>query len=327
MLLNNKDAGFLTQKKQNKAIYADYVSQKNRVNNGCQIALHLDSGEAGIITHAKQGEVYTSCEETACILESSSCPSHVAVVVVVPPLITIDLIIRFEAGDTSSYPGSGLTWFNIGTGGSAYDGTLSGTSAEPIFVSSTPKSFSFTRNLLSSDTDYLTYNYVAVPRPPTIGDDFTFCAWINTTDVGYGTNHFQLMYIVSTETGNVNDDFGFGLNDSGQLTYGDGKIGGSDITINTTETVNTGTWTFVAVTREKSNGDVNLYINGVLKTNGTCNSGNTLSEASTMLIGSETDFIGYTWGGNIGAFLANTSVLTEAQILQNYNAQKANYGL
>jgi acyl-CoA hydrolase len=83
----------------------------------------------------------------------------------------------------------------------------------------------------------------------------------------------------------------------------------------------------VAVTRKKSNGDVNLYINGVLKKNGTCNSGNTLSEATTMLIGSETDFPGYTFGGNMGAFLANTSVLTAAQILQNYNAQKAIYGL
>jgi len=322
-----KDASYLTIKRQNRTLYYDYLSQINRVNSGCQLRVHLENGgpaDSSILTQINEAKIQTSCSEVSCVLLSSSCP--VLQTTSAPSIVSEDLIIHFEAGDTASYPGSGLTWINIGTGGSAYDGTLSGTT-KPVFVSSDPKSFSFTRNLLSNGTSYLSYNYIAVTRPSTIGDDFTFCAWIKTTGTGYGTNHYQLMYVVSTETGNVNNDFGFGINNSGELAYGDGKTGGSDITINTTETVNTDSWTFVAVTRKKSNGDVNLYINGVLKKNGTCNSGNTLSEATTMLIGSETDFPGYTFGGNMGAFLANTSVLTAAQILQNYNAQKAIYGL
>lgn len=244
-----------------------------------------------------------------------------------PPIsiITTDLIIHFEANDPSSYSGSGLTWTNIGTGAPLYNGTLSG-NTKPVFTSSPIKTFTFTRNALTNGTDYQLYNYVSVPRPLTIGDDFTFCSWVNTTGVGNGTNHYQLMYIVSTETGNVSNDYGFGVNNAGQLTYGDGKTGGTDITISTTETVNTGTWTFVCVTRQKSNGQVNLYINGSLKKTGTCNVGNTLGDSSIMYIGTETDFPGYTWGGGIAAFLANTSVLTPTQILQNYNAQKANYG-
>jgi hypothetical protein len=91
--------------------------------------------------------------------------------------------------------------------------------------------------------------------------------------------------------------------------------------------VNTGVWTFVAVTRNKSNGSVVLYINGVPVMSGTCNVGNTLSTATYVLIGSETDFPGYTFGGYIGALLGNTSVLSDADILNNFNAQRATYGI
>ena len=135
------------------------------------------------------------------------------------------------------------------------------------------------------------------------------------------------MFIVSTETGGLNNDFGFGIDSNGKLAYGDGSSSNADITISSTQSVNTGNWTFVAVTRNKSNGQVKLYINGILDKTATCNVGNTLSTATYVLIGSETDFPGYTFGGNIGAILGNTSVLSDADILNNFNAQRATYGL
>jgi len=239
-------------------------------------------------------------------------------------IVTRDLIIYLNP---SSYPGSGDTWLNVGDGGSSYDGTLDGGRFSfPTFDSSDPKSFVFTRHLLDTSVTYLNYNYVSIPRPPTIGDDFTFVSWIKTTDVGYGITHYQLMNIASSETPGTVDDFGFGLNDSGELCYGDGKTSGLDITVNTTVPVNTGDWTFVAVTREKATGAVKLYINGSLNNTGTCNAGNTVG-VSTILIASESDSTGYTWGGNISLFMAYTSILTDAEILQNYNAQKSYYGL
>ena len=243
-----------------------------------------------------------------------------------PQIITDDLLIHFEANDANSYNGTGSTWVNIGTGGTLYNATFLGT-PPPIFIDDTIKSFQFTRILLSSDTDYLYNNYMQFLRPEEISDSFTYCAWINTTEVGNGLNHYELMYIISTETGNLNDDFGFGIDANGKLAYGDGSYGSSDITISSNAYVNTGTWTFVAVTRDKSTGTVILYINGVEDTVGTCNIGNTLSTATYVLIGSETDYPGYTFGGNIGGILGNTSVLTPEQILINYNAQKYIYGL
>lgn len=246
-----------------------------------------------------------------------------------PPIITTDLLIHFEANDPLSYGGTGTTWTNIGTGGTTYNATFLGTQQMPIFSPGAINSFQFFQTYLGSGTDYLDYNCMRFPRPAAISDDFTWCAWINTTDVGYGFNHYNFMFIVSTETGGLNDDFGFGIDANGNLAYGDGSSapGGSDLSISSTQAVNTGTWTFVAVTREKATGQVVLYINGLRDSDGICNIGNTLSTASDVLIGAETDFPGYTFGGQLGAILGNTSVLTDAQILQNFNAQRATYGV
>ena len=251
-----------------------------------------------------------------------------------PQLATADLLIHFEANDPTSYSGSGNTWTNIGTGGSTYDATMFQYNDEesgnnyPIFDSTDGiRSFLFSKQFLYDGSAYLYTNYMRFLRPEAISDDFTYCAWIKTVDYGYGYDHYQLMYIVSTETGDLNNDFGFGIDAEGYLAYGDGQYNESDITIRTTQLVNTGQWIFVAVTRQKDTGEVILYVNGIEDTRGTCNVGNTLSTAEYVLIGSETDFPGYTFGGNIGALLGNTSVLTAQQILDNYNAQKASYGI
>ena len=246
-----------------------------------------------------------------------------------PQIVTDRLLLHFEAGDSTSYSGTGDTWVNIGTGGTQFNATLLGNQL-PTFVTETGliKSFHFNQNnLLINQYAYTDFNYMRVQRPSSIGDSFTYCAWINTTFTGYGTTHYKLMCIISTETSGVNNDFGFGVDSSGNLAYGDGIAGGADITIRTTTRVNTGLWTFVAVTRDKSSGTVKLYINGNLETTGQCNVGNTLGNATYLLIGSASDFPTKTFGGNIGGLLGNTIVLTPAQILTNYKAQKSIYGL
>lgn len=322
-VLNNKSQSDRISILQSKTIYADYLRQKNcstypnRVNHA-SASMKEESNNINLLL----GSVFTTCAEVDCIISNSGCVTATAL----PSIVTTDLLIHFEANDVSSYPGSGTTWINIGTGGSDYNATLAGSGGLPVYVTSPIKAFQFTRYITTNTSSYLAYNYIYLTRPPAIGDDFTYCAWINTTDVGAGDNHYELMYIVSTETGGVNNDFGFGIDNSGKLAYGDGQEHANDITIRTTQTVNTGAWVFVAVTREKSTGNVVLYINGIPDTYGTCNSGNTLDVAGNMLIGTEADSIGYTMGGYIAAVLGNTSVLSETEILNNYNVQKANYG-
>ena len=312
------------QKIKNKIIYQDYLNQ-NKIQSGSD-STNQDSARIEILV----GSILTNCPcrtdtgtDTGSGTGSGSGTDT--------GIITTDLLIHFEANDLTSYSGSGTIWVNIGTGGTDYNATLAGGDEEnialPIFVDDTIKSFQFTQSFLDGGYSYLNNNYMYFTRPDAISDDFTWCAWINTTQVGYDYNHFQLMYVVSTETGGVNNDFGFGIDAGGYLAYGDGKTGGTDITFSSEQVVNTGTWTFVSVTREKATGNVVLYINGVADATATCNSGNTLSVAPYVLIGSETDFPGFTFGGNLGAVLGNTSVLAADQILQNFNAQRATYGV
>ena len=221
------------QKIKSKIIYKNYLNQ-NIVQSG-SYSSNQDSARLDII----QGSIFTECSSTT-------------TTIIVPSIIATDLLIHFEANDSTSYSGSGSTWVNIGTGGTTYNATLLGSGGLPTFVNSSIKSFQFIRNLLSNGTSYLSYNYMRFLRPDAISDDFTWCAWINTTEVGNGLNHYNLMYIVSTETGGVNNDFGFGIDSNGKLSYGDGKASGSDITLHSNTSVNTGTWTFVAVTRNSS---------------------------------------------------------------------------
>lgn len=236
-------------------------------------------------------------------------------------LISTSLVVYLEP---YNYGGAGTTWTNTGSTGLTNNGTLAGPTV-PTFNSGSIKYFTFTRNYLGTVNSYLNFNHMSIPRPASFGVDFTISAWINTTQVGGGTLHFQGMGIVTGEIPGVFNDFGLSVNSSGQLMYGDGKQGGGDITLSTTETVNTGNWTFVSVTRTQSTGAVKMYINGTLRRTGTCNSGNTLNVASLLLIGSNDDVTGYTWGGGIGHIMIHNSVLSDSDILHNYNGLKGYY--
>ena len=198
-VINNKSQSDRIQILQNKTIYNNYLSKKI-----------IQSGSDSTKQESARIPVILGSVETPCDINT----------ITIPKLTTKDLLIHFEANNTSSYPGSGTTWINIGTGGATYNATLLGSSESsdlPTFVNGSIKSFHFIKYPLNDGSSYLYFNYMSFLRPAAISDDFTWCAWINTTETGYGLNHYNLMYIVSTETGDVNDDFGFGIDANGKL--------------------------------------------------------------------------------------------------------------
>lgn len=205
--------------------------------------------------------------------------------------------------DPSSYPGSGTTYTDLS--GAGHDFTKkSGT-----YITSPIKCF---QAGIFNATNFIT-------------DNLTIQVWINTTGVGTAAVHYRLMQIMSAEIpGNPGDptDFGFGINNAGKLAYGNG---GADITVATTNSVNTGTWLNVAVTRTKSSGAVKLYINGALDKSGASGSGNSLNVQTNLQIGAGTDG-GTNWSGYMGIFLTYSSVLSDADILNNFYATRSIYG-
>jgi hypothetical protein len=217
-------------------------------------------------------------------------------------LILTNLVLNLDAGNTYSYSGPGNTWYDT----SGYNNNFIINTGTYI---STPI-VCFQNGVFSQTTG----NF--------LGNDMTIQSWINTTSNGNGNSHWMQMQIMSAETPGSASDFGFGVNQNGQLQWGNGPSDGS---ITSTNVVNTGNWINVAVTRNKATGNINLYINGVNINSGTLDSGNSLTSNNNLIIGSGTDG-GKNWIGYMNNILAYTSVLTDSDILSNYNNQKTIYG-
>ena len=228
-------------------------------------------------------------------------------------IVATDLVLNLDPNLNASYPGSGTTVTDLSTAGR--NGTLAG-SPLPTFDSTGPKSFSFTRTYVGNTSSGA--NKISV-NGTFLTDNFTLQTWIKTNQVGYGSAHYTTMYIMASECGGGANDWGLGVNSGGKLAFGAGP---NDATFATGDSVNTNNWVNVAATREKSTGQIKLYINGVLKTTGTGNTGNSLTCAADgkTWIGNGQDAPAYSFGGNISSVLAYSSVLSAADILANYNA-------
>ena len=137
-------------------------------------------------------------------------------------------------------------------------------------------------------------------------------AWIKTTEVGHGNNHYETMYIAASECGGYANDWGFGVDVNGCLAFGNGSSAG-DLTFRTTDAVNTGGWTHVAVTRVMYTGAILLYIDGVQKGSGTGFTTQS-SACANMAIGYGQDYPSYSMGGQIGRVMVYDDVLSTTEI-------------
>ena len=233
-------------------------------------------------------------------------------------IVTSALALNLDPNLSTSYSGSGTTVTDLS--GSGRDGTLAG-SPLPTFSSTSPKSFVFTRTYVGNTAS--TANKITI-NSKFLTDNFTIQTWIKTSSVGHSSAHYTNMYIMASECGGGAADWGFGVNNSGQLAFGAGP---SDTTYSTPEAVNTNAWTNVATTRNKTTGEIKLYINGVLKRTGTGYAGNSLncSADGRTWIGNGQDAPAYSFGGNIGSVLAYTNILSAADILTNYEATSGTF--
>jgi uncharacterized repeat protein (TIGR02543 family) len=233
-------------------------------------------------------------------------------------IVTSALALNLDPNLSTSYSGSGTTVTDLS--GSGRDGTLAG-SPLPTFSSTSPKSFVFTRTYVGNTAS--TANKITI-NSKFLTDNFTIQTWIKTSSVGHSSAHYTNMYIMASECGGGAADWGFGVNNSGQLAFGAGP---SDTTYSTPEAVNTNAWTNVATTRNKTTGEIKLYINGVLKRTGTGYAGNSLncSADGRTWIGNGQDAPAYSFGGSIGSVLAYTNVLSASDILTNYEATSGTF--
>jgi hypothetical protein len=222
-------------------------------------------------------------------------------------IVTDGLILSLDASDRNSYVSGSTTWNDLS--GNGNNATLNG-------------SFSFDTNNGGSIFLDGTNAYTTSPYSGSATSDYTFSAWFKND------NYSEVKYILTRGRDNAGNGWSI------QLQVGTSGIAAaaavptipstSTVGIFSTSTLALNTWYYLTGVWAAGS-SVKLYINGLLEA--------TTSTTSTSLRTSST---GWTMGTiNATTFTSGynsisqiyTRVLSDAEILQNYNAQKSRFGL
>ena len=225
----------------------------------------------------------------------------------VPSILTDNLTLNLDAGNSNSYPGSGTTWTDLS--GNGNNGTLVN---GPTFSSDDGGSIVFDgTNDYISETSGLSDSFLQ--------GNWTISFWINFEHISTSGANSQDNPILHHGTPanrrglhfvNRNSKILFGL-------YADDIISTQNITANK--------WYNFAFTLNNTSRVRQIYINGLIDASGTANGSYGGSGSNVRIGGPVLGFGGY-FKGNISIVTAYNRVLTASEIKQNFDAFKERYG-
>ena len=222
-------------------------------------------------------------------------------------IVTGGLVLHLDAGNSTSYPGSGTTWTDLS--GSGNNGTLVGGTG---YNSANGGSLVF-----DGTDDYITTGKVLVPNNTA---SYTVSVWCYRNSNSVGNDILLSQWTFA----NVNNSFFFGFNSTGLLYFSDRW---TNITV--PGAGNTGVWmNLVGVYRTyvfPSQANAFIYLNGSLSA--TRNDGLNYSGTGNFIIGRQGELSDEYFSGNISQVSVYNRELTATEIAQNYNALKGRYGL
>lgn len=228
-------------------------------------------------------------------------------------IVTDNLLLRLDAANSASYSGTGTTWTDLGSTGR--DGTLTN---GPIWNTTY---FDF-----DGDDQYVEMGTIPVNDPlqlssPSGGGITVMVAlWIDAggdiyqrviekSDSGLAANGWG-MY---TDSPSDNQPLSFAVDTFGAFAY-------------TTTTLTPNTWGIYTFTWNSSTGDWDWYVNGSPD-----NSGNRTFDIPNVETGMRLATWNHSTGreldGRIGFAMVYDKVLSSAEVTQNFNELKDNYGL
>lgn len=212
-----------------------------------------------------------------------------------PSLVTTNLVLHLDAGNSSSYGGSGTTWTDLSSTGN--NGTITGAG---YITGGVGGYFDFngSSDHVRMDSDMFNPN-----------SDFTFSSWVNTDITAIAT-------IVSDHLTSGSIQIRFNSSSSVQIV--DNYV----VNVGTFSnfTYSTGTWYNVVVTR--SSNTYTLYVNGSYKSNFT--STNSYSYGA-QTIGANNQGI-ERWNGKISQIACYSRAISSTEVTQNWNVLKSSYG-
>ena len=242
-----------------------------------------------------------------------------------PSVVQNGLLFYLDAGNPSSYPGTGTTWTDLS--GNGYNATLveprGGGAGLPTFDSNNGGSIVFAGNYAS-----------VTPFPPTFPTGAavrTLSAWCNLTSTG--------IWLFAPIFGFGRDAYGGAstlLGVSG-LSGGPGLDGTNGVGLFTVNWPQAGNWFNLTVVTAANVHSSLIYVNGVpippgdssLRTRGANAAINTTNDQfSNVTIGAipGAEFYVYNLIGKVSVAMLYNRALTEAEILQNFNVHKDRYG-
>ena len=221
-----------------------------------------------------------------------------------PSVVTEDVEVFLDAGDSSSYGGTGTTWSDLS--GNNNDGTLTNMDAA---------------NYSSSDGGYFTFDgsneYVDVSGSTTVSAA-TFLAWVRLDDLSQ-TSYTGIVFSRSTNgTSGMNfysttENVGYHWNNASNA-FG----WNSGLTLPSQE------WCMIAVTVTSSVATGYLF-----RSSGTTSATNSVTHGSATLdavkVGADVSTNRYL-DGRISVAMVYSRALSSAELTQNFNAFKGRYG-
>jgi hypothetical protein len=215
-------------------------------------------------------------------------------------IVTDGLQLNLDAGFVSSYPTTASTWYDIS--GNANNGALQN---NPTFNSSNSGSFVFNGSNQTSNLTSLN-----------LQQNFTLTGWYKPSVLtgfaifGQGAQNPSLGLHVWYTSGTL-IRFGMFANDT-------------DFTVSTS--VNN--WYYISCTYNNSSPYTKqLYINGVAQTGATQQAQSAYNGTGTFRLGATYGSSGNYGSGSFAGMTMYNRILSSTEILQNFNAQKARYGL
>lgn len=259
------------------------------------------------ITPSGTSNVTITVPASASINSANLDNNAINLTVIYSTFTTSGLVCHLDASNSSSYSGSGTTWYDISSSGTTYNATLNN---GPTYVSSTPKHFSFDG---SND-------YARITRP--VSDDFSLGIWINTTvNTGNGSSQWWGgRGVLDAEVGGSTTDFGISMG-SGIIMFGTGS---NDTTIRSSSSLNDGDWHYILATRKKSTGVMQLYIDGSLDTSFTSSNTSSLTAPGNIDI-ARIQTGGDYWQGKVSEVHIYNKVLSSTEVSTNYNDGVSTY--
>ena len=215
------------------------------------------------------------------------------------PLVTSGLQLHLDANDASSYSGSGTTWSDISGNGRNFTLTNG-----PVFTQNPKKIF------FDGTNDYAIGNSFSLTNPLTI------CAWV------YRRQNVAWASIIDRATGSLTSvALGFDNVSGNRLLYHFNSSGSYTTNIRTSNsTLDLNKWYYVCVTATTTS--CTFYVNGVA--DGTF-SVSAVADTGDYYLGANFAGADEYLRGDIGAVHVYNRVLSDAEILENYNSTVSTY--